>query len=264
MSAYALERAAACRFALRMRGVAGIPGDVQRLAELLGPAITIIRAAPETPASCAMRRDGGARITLPRSADDRADALRLLEEIAHWLCRSGFARPPGDAGTPTEIREEAEAREFCDAWRIPDRVIEELRRAPGRMDDLVEAGIEPEMIERVCRRMERRPAPRLLDPPPWSAFRSCQAQIETGGRAGILVTDGVGRRYSLPGTDAATAGRLLGALRVEEVGLVLEHHRVGLLPGLLWQELRDEEDDDHRDKQRPRPRGRESDGMRRR
>lgn len=211
-----------------------------------------------------MRRDGGARITLPRTADERADALRLLEEMAHWLCRSGFARPPGDAGASIEIREEVEAREFCDAWRLPDQVIEDLRLRPGRMDDLLEDGVELDLIERVTRRMERRPAPLLLDPPRWSAFRTCRVEIETGGRPGIVVSDSAGRRYSLPGGDAAAAGRLLVALREEELALVVGRHRAELLPGLLWPELRDEEDDDHRQKRRPRARGRKGGGMPRR
>lgn len=246
MSTYALERAAALRIALGIRGVARLPADVWRLHDMLGTAVTVRYTPAGGPAYCTQRADGGALITLPHGGDERASARWLLEELAHWLCRSGYSLPPADSAQLAEHAEEAEARVFCDSWTIPDSFIHALR-SRGRADVdaalLWDDEVDPAQLERVARRMERRPAPELHEPPAWSALRRASVEIEVGSAERVIATLGTDR-YSFPSPGGRSVARFvtgaLGALRPDEWALAFRAQRAWLTP-LLWAEIVDDE-----------------------
>lgn len=248
MSRYAVERAALCRLALALEGEAAA-ADVWRLSSWLEPAVEVGYGQVILPMMMT-RSDGGAAITLPAGLDERREAAFLLEEIAHWLCRSGL-RPPSPvwAGQASrwnlderrEAAEEDEAALFSAMFVLggaadlePDGepFVErsELHRRLPRL-----AALREDLFSGCCRRRE---------PPRWSAARDFRVEVRrcrlhsrlraiprAGGAGGYieLLPD----EARLAGAAGELAGSLL-ALREEELRLKYAPAWVGAPEPVEW------------------------------
>lgn len=189
MSFYSVTRALLWRQAL---GIQGVPrtNDAWRLLEALGPAIRVRRVDGAAAAWLSSRPNGNAEIYLPRISDEREDALSLIEEVAHWFCRSGGPPPP--LGMPLdrhrETSEEAEAAAFSAAWFLSDEAISACRDE-GEFWALVEETGVPESV--VARAMDRwRSGGSTNDLgglPGWSALHTHSVVVRRGVATTLLV-----------------------------------------------------------------------------
>lgn len=248
-------RAALCRMALGVTGIAG-PREIQELARWLGACLTLENEAG-VPPMYQPRRDGGARIVVPVLQDEWQEALFLLEEVGHFLCRAGLLLPPINPARATpgemtldelrELDEEHEARRFSDAFRLPPDLILRLGHDWEVWDVMEVAHADRETMDRRCRQVADLPRPLRFNPEAWSAWQRYRVRFQPHNRYPQILVAPVeeGPAFSWPLSEHQFSAALrqvhldLAALRPEELALKYRDERLGPCRevALSWKEL---------------------------
>lgn len=243
MSTYAVERALLCRAAL---GIKGCPTthDVWRLLDLVTPAVDLWWQPAGSPAALYSRFDGKSTISLPVYGSDSATAAMLLEELAHWFCRSRTAIPQGVGAMDRyrESGEEVEAAGFSAAWLLPDEVLSACRDENELWSMVDEGNVSEQILTTALDRWRERRTVWLGDRlPGWSALNTHSIIVRRGVNITLLI-QGPHVDAELPvGEDPDQAIRWemgrLAALREDEAPLVYAEQVVMFEDAPFWQRV---------------------------
>lgn len=223
-SGYPETRAWLARKALGLRGPADA-GEAWRLLEWLGGCVEL-RQLPGAIPQCYRRRNGGASILLPILADERAESLLLIHEIAHFLCQGGpgFA-PCGMVPKHWASKEETEAHRFAEAFLLPPRVVTALDTDEEAAEVLMVAGLDRAALHRRLEAVENWVAP--TGPLAWSSWGHFRVERNTTNLTDVVEISDRNSAWEahLPGeTDPSGLLFDLLALRPEELRLKYDQH----------------------------------------